>query len=181
MTDLDSLHRFFVEHLTQMKQMAESHFRHLDPDKRQEAEQNALTLAWKFLYALLNQGRDYRAIWKGVTWFAIRQTKCGRMIQGQVKAKDAFECRRRGRVRFESVDLNGLIGRKTLVFDQVVFQIDVLRHFLPTLTVRNQSLAGDLATGMTTTEAAEKYDVTPGAISQFRNRFKRWYDDFFAD
>lgn len=180
MTDLDSLQRFFVEHLAEMKRMAESHFRCLDPDKREEAIQNALTLIWKYLYALLNQGRDYPQIWKGVTWYAIRQTKCGRMIQGQVKAKDAFECRRRGRVRFESVDLNGLIGRKTLVFDQVVFRVDI-PQFLSTLKPRNQSLACDLATGMTTTEAAVKYAVTQGAIAQFRSRFKRWHDDFFAE
>lgn len=180
MADLNNLHRFFVEHLAEMKRMAESHFRCLDPDKREEAIQNALTLAWKFLYALFNQGRDYPQIWKGVTWYAIRQTKCGRMIQGQVKAKDAFECRRRGRVRFESVDLNGLIGRKTLVFDQVVFRVDV-RRFLGTLKPHNQLLACDLASGMTTTEAAVKYRVTPGAIAQFRARFKKWHDEFFAE
>lgn len=180
MTNLDSLHCFFVEHLAEMKRMAESHFRCLDPDKREEAIQNALTLIWKYLYALLVQGRDYSQIWKGVTWYAVRQTKCGRMIQGQVKAKDAFECRRRGRVRFESVDLNGLIGRKTLVFDQVIFRVDV-RRFIGTLKARNQMLACDLASGLTTTEAAVKYGVTPGAIAQFRSRFLRWYDDFFAD
>jgi len=180
MTDLDSLQRFFVAHLPEMKRMAESHFRCLHPDKREECVQNALTLVWKFLYSLLNQGRDYPSIWKGVTWYAIKQTKCGRMIQGQPRAKDAYECRRRGRVRFESVDLDGLIGRKTLVFDQVVFRVDV-RQFLATLKPRNQSLACDLATGMTTTEAAVKYRVTPGAIAQYRNRFRRWYDDFFAD
>lgn len=179
MTDLNSLHRFFVEHLAEMKRMAESHFRCLDPDKREEAVQNTLALTWKFLYALFNKGRSPE-IWKSVVWYAIKQSKSGRMPQGQPKAKDAYECRRCGRVRFESVDLNGLIGRKTLVFDQVVFRVDV-RQFLGTLKPRNHSLACDLATGMTTTEAAVKYHVTPGAIAQFRNRFRRWYDDFFIE
>jgi hypothetical protein len=179
MTDLNSLHRFFVEHLAEMKRMAESHFRCLDPDKREEAVQNTLTLAWKFLHALHRRGRSPE-IWKSVVWYAIKQTKCGRMIQGQPRAKDAYECRRRGRVRFEQVDLNGLIGRKTLVFDQVVFRVDI-PQFLATLKPRNQSLACDLATGMTTTEAALKYRVTPGAIAQYRKRFRRWHENFFAE
>jgi hypothetical protein len=179
MADLNNLHRFFVAHLPEMQRMAESHFRCLDPDKREEATQNTLALVWKFLYALLRQGRNPE-IWKSVVWYAIKQTKSGRMPQGQPKAKDAYECRRRGRVRFESVDLNGLIGRKTPVFDQVVFRVDV-RRFLGTLKPHNQVLACDLATGMTTTEAAVKYRVTPGAIAQFRSRFKRWHDEFFAE
>lgn len=179
MNDLNSLHRFFLQHLPEMKRMAESHFRCLDPEKREECVQNTLALAWKFLYALFNKGRTLE-IWKSVVWYAIKQTKSGRTIQGQPKAKDAYECRRRGRVRFEQVDLNGLIGRKTLVFDQVVFRVDI-PQFLSTLKPRNQSLACDLATGMTTTEAAVKYRVTPGAIAQYRKRFRRWHDQFFAE
>ena len=179
MTDLACLQRFFVELLPEIKRMAESHFRCLDPDKREEAVQNTLALAWKFLHALFRQGRSPE-IWKSVVWYAIKQTKCGRMVQGQPKAKDAYERRRRGRVRFESVHLNDLIGRKTLVFDQVVFRVDV-PQFLSTLKPRNQLLACDLAVGMTTTEAASKYGVTPGAIAQFRSRFKRWHDEFFAE
>lgn len=179
MTNLDSLQRFFVDHLAEMQRMIVRHFRHLDPDKRQEAVQNTLALAWKFLYALFRQGRSPE-IWKSVVWYAIKQTKSGRMIQGQPRAKDAFECRRRGPVRFEQVDLNGLIGRKTLVFDQVVFRVDIAK-LLSTLSVRNQSLACDLASGMTTTEAASKYRVTAGAIAQYRKRFKKWHDQFFAE
>jgi hypothetical protein len=41
-------------------------------------------------------------------------------------------------------------------------------------------IAVDLAGGMATAEAAEKYGVTAGAISQFRRRFKQLFDRFFA-
>jgi len=52
--------------------------------------------------------------------------------------------------------------------------------FFSTLTSRQRAIAADLATGMATTEAAEKYGVTLGAISQFRARFKQLFDGFFA-
>ena len=75
--------------------------------------------------------------------------------------------------------LDGLVGKKTSVLDQMVFRLDV-PAFLATLTPRQRLLALDLAGSMTTSEAAEKHGVTPGAISQFRSRFKKWYDEFFA-
>jgi len=178
MTDLASLQSYFVEHLPEMRQLAHFHFKHLEPDQRQEAIQNTLGLAWKFLHALFQQGRlHHPETWNGVLWYAIRQTKCGRKPQGKGKSKDAFEC---GRVKFEFVDLQDLIGRKTSVIDQVIFRTDVPRFF-STLTPRQQLLAYDLASGERTKDVAQKHGVTPGAISQFRTRFKTLYEEFFAE
>ena len=181
MTTINDLHDYFVRHHAEMRRLAHSHFRHLEPDQRQEAIQNTLALAWKFLYALFEQGRlTHPKAWNGVLWYAIRQTQCGRMPQGKMRSKDAFECRRRGRVKFEFVDLQDMIGRRTAVIDQVIFKVDV-RRLLSTLTPRQQMLAYDLASGERTQDVAQKYGVTPGAISQFRNRFRKLYDEFFAE
>jgi hypothetical protein len=49
------------------------------------------------------------------------------------------------------------------------------------LSERNRRLALDLATGMSTKEAAERHGVTPGAISQFRVRFRRWYEEYHGE
>ena len=180
MTTLNDLHDYFLQNLPDMQQLAHSHFRHLDPDKRQEAIQNTLGLAWKFLYVLFQQGRlHHPKAWNGVLWYAIQQTKCGRKPQGKARARDAFECHQRGRVKFELVDLHDLIGRKTPVIDQVIFRMDVPRFF-STLTPRQQMLAYDLASGERTKDVAQKHGVTPGAISQFRRRFKTLYEEFFA-
>ena len=164
-----------------MRRLAGVHFTRLDPDRREEAIQNTLAVAWKFLYALFEQGRLlHPEIWKSVLWYSVRQTKRGRTPLGQPGAKDAFEGRRRGRVKFEPVDLQDLIGRKTPVLDQVIFRVDVAR-FLSTLTPRQQMLAYELAAGGSTKGVAERHGVTPGAISQFRNRFRMLYNDFFAE
>jgi transposase len=42
-------------------------------------------------------------------------------------------------------------------------------------------MALDLAGGMSTTEAAKKYDLSPGRISQFRREFKELFDEFMAE
>ena len=41
-------------------------------------------------------------------------------------------------------------------------------------------MAGDLMAGMTTSECADKYGVTAGAVSQFRTRFKALFETFMA-
>ena len=82
-------------------------------------------------------------------------------------------------MQFDVVGLEGLVGRTTPILDQVAFRID-MPQFFDTLTERQRRLACDLAWGMTTKEAADKYGVTPGAISQFRVRFKFLFDSFFA-
>ena len=114
-----------------------------------------------------------------VLYYALRQTRSGRTIQGKDRTKDAIDYRNRGRVQFQTTDLDGLVGKKTSVLDQMVFRLDV-PAFLATLKPHQRLLALDLAGNMTTSEAAEKHGVTSGAISQFRSRFKRWYDEFFA-
>lgn len=181
MTDLGTVQQYFVDHLPGMRRLADSHFRHLEPDQRQEAVQNTLALAWKFLYRLFEQGQlQHPKAWNGVLWYALRQTRCGRKPQGKMRSKDVFECRRRGRVRLQQFDLNELIGRKTAVIDQVIFKVDV-RRFLSTLTPRQQALAYELASGERTKDVARKHGVTPGAISQFRAKFKKLYNEFFAE
>jgi DNA-directed RNA polymerase specialized sigma24 family protein len=177
---LDALQCCFTDYLPDMRRIASRRFRHLDPDKRDEAIQNTLALCWKFYVALFRKGRANQGILTSVLWYAIKQTKSRRTVQGKGKSKDALDYRDRGRTTFEQADLNGLIGRNTPVPDRVSFRVDV-PAFLSTLKPRQQALAYDLATGMTTSEVAEKHGVTSGAISQFRSRFKRWFDEFFAE
>jgi len=180
---LDALQCCFVAYLPDIQSIASWSFRHLDPDKREEAIQNVVTLAWKFAHVLFRQGRmDEPGILKSVLIYAIRQTRSGRTVQGKNsrKCKDALDYRDRGRVTFEQTDLTGFIGRTTPVPDQVSFRLDV-PAFLSTLKRHQQVLAADLAVGMTTSEVAKKHGVTPGAVSQFRQRCKTWFDAYFVD
>jgi hypothetical protein len=181
MSDLTALQDTFTQRLPAMQRTARLHFLGFPPEVRQEMVANTIAICWKFFYGLFLQGRvDHPNILTSCVYYAIRHTVCGRTVQSKTRAKDAFEHRRSGKVRFEEFDLNHFVGRNTPVVDQVSFRVDV-PMFLNTLNGRERRLALDLAFGMTTGEAAEKYGLSAGRISQFRTKFKRRYEEFFAE
>jgi hypothetical protein len=77
-------------------------------------------------------------------------------------------------------DPEQFVSRSTPIPDAVSFRVDV-PAFMKTLSLRNRKLASDLAQNMSTTEAAAKYGVSAGRISQFRREFKQLFDTFFAE
>ena len=79
----------------------------------------------------------------------------------------------------DGFDLNSYVGRQATIPDTVAFRLDV-SAFLGTLPERDRGIARDLAAGMGTTETAREFGVSPGAISQFRTRFRKKYDEFHA-
>jgi hypothetical protein len=180
MTMFDTLKNSFTRQLPEMTWLAKAAFRFLNPEAREEAAQNALALTWQGYRRLIEQGRaEEPGLLRSVLWFSIRRTRDGRMIQGRVKSRDLLEQRRTGQLSFEVVDLNGFVGERTPIPDHVSFRLDTPR-FLATLPERQQRLAEDLSLGMTTKVAAEKYGVTPGAVSHFRVRFKELFQKFMS-
>jgi hypothetical protein len=170
----------FVARLPEFQRIAKAAFRHLNPDQQEEAVQNVVALCWKQYRALVLKGRaDAAEMLTSILFYAIKQTKCGRTIEGCPAANDTFEMRRRGTAIVEDIDVHDLMGRRTEVLDAVSFRVDVPKFF-ETLTGRQQQMAHDLALGCSTGEVAENYGVTPGAVSQFRARFKWLYEEFFA-
>jgi hypothetical protein len=170
----------FVARLPELQRIAKSAFRHLDDDRQEEAVQNVLALCWKQYRALVLKGRaDAAEMLTSILFYSIKQTKCGRTIEGCPPANDTFEKRRRGKAIVEDIDVHDLMGRRSEVLDAVSFRVD-LPKFFDTLTDRQQQMAHDLALGCSTSEVAENYGVTPGAVSQFRQRFKSLYEEFFA-
>jgi len=182
MSSVATLQEAFVTRLPWMRTTARAAFPTLDADKREEAVSNTIALAWKAWARLNERGRgDEPGILKAVIWYSIRQTKAGRRIDSARKPRDPLSLRVHGKVKFEPFDLTEMVGKNTNVPDAVSFRLDVPAFFATCLSERQRNLAMDLAQGMSTTEAAAKYNRSPGAISQFRTRFKLLFDQFFAD
>ena len=160
---------------------ARIHHRHLDPEARQEAIQNTTALAWRYFLNAARQGKHEREdVFQSLIWWACQHTKQGRQGGGASNAKcvlDFARRRKRNVVVQGGVDLNFLVGPTASVPDVVAFRLDV-PAFLATLSERDRGISLDLAQGLGTTEVAKKWGVTPGAISQFRTRFKKKYDEF---
>jgi hypothetical protein len=184
MTTIEILHETFVRELPELEVMAKAYFRGIGPEARDEAIQNTTCLAWKYWLRLADQGRDGGpGVLRNVWWFALKQTRVGRMItRGDGKRgrgrQDAFD--RPHGTSVEHIDFNFFIGDMTPVPDQVAFRID-FTDFLDTLNERQRAMAVDLASGMGTGEVAKRRGVTPGAVSQFRTRFKMLLERFYAD
>ncbi len=172
----------FAALVPDLTRMAKAAFRDLDPEAREECAQNALALAWYAFHALIEKGRgDEPGIIKSVLWYSIKQTRGGRTLPsgGETKPKDAFRYAKKGRVKFERVDLRHFVGDETPVPEAVSFRLDV-PAFLATLSDRQQRLAEALMAGETTSAVAKRFGVTPGAISQFRASFKDRFETFMA-
>ena len=181
MLDLSTLQAMFVRRMPTLQKMAKIQFRSLPPEAKEESVTNAIALAWKFIHKLFTKGRAQEpGILASCMRFAIRQTKEGRTPQGCPRKRDTLSPRWVGPTRLPDFDLEQFVGRSTSVPEAVSFRVDV-PQFLDSLKERQRKMALDLAGGMTTTECAVKYGLSPGRISQFRREFKDLFDVYFAD
>lgn len=181
MISVAALQESFVARLPWMRTTIRLAFPNLDADKKEEAVSVTIGLAWKSWTRLGERGlADNTMLLKSVLWYSIRQTRAGRSVCSAAKPKDPMSLRFYGKATFEPWDFDDYVGRETPIPDVVSFRIDV-PAFLTTLTVRQRRMALDLATGMTTSDAAEKYGLSAGRISQFRREFRALFDLYFAD
>jgi len=174
----------FETRVAEIDRLAGSHFRHLDPDAREEAVQDATVLAFRYWTRLVERGKVGEDCFRGAIWWAVRHTKQGRPggVRGASRPKCVLDYarRRKGNVVVEGgVNLNHFVGSTASVPDTVAFRLDV-PAFLGTLPERDRGIAASLAAGKGTTEVAREIGVSPAAISQFRTRFKKKYDEFHA-
>jgi len=143
--------------------------------------QNALGLTWKAYRGLILRNRaEEPGILRACLKFSIKQTRAKRSPQGCPRVKDVLHQRQIGKAKFEDFDLGQFVSRSTPVFEEVRFRIDV-PAWLDTLSKKLRKMAVDLAQNMTTTDAAKKYHLSMGRISQYRRHLKRLFDEFNAD
>jgi hypothetical protein len=171
----------FVRYLPWMRKTARLAFQNLDQELRDEKVAAVTALCWKHWHRLGERGRaDEPGILKSVLFYSVKQVKAGRRIDSAGKPRDVMALRSYGKVRFEPGNLEDFISDGVPVFQVVQFRIDV-PAFLATLSEKQRSLALDLAHGMTTGEAAKKYGVSAGRISQRRREFMALYEQFSGD
>jgi hypothetical protein len=170
------------------------YFRHVKcRDRRQDAIQDMIGLAWRWHLRLAEQGKDATRFPTALATYAARAVKSGRHLPGQDRANDVLSplAQRRHHFFVERLPnfstLSGCPLEEALhdntvspVPDQVVFRLD-FPAWLGTLSQRNRALVEDMALGEQTQKLAQKYGVTQGRISQMRRYFEHDWSRFGAD
>jgi hypothetical protein len=191
-----SLHAGFLALLPRIEQHAKIHFRDIrSPDTRAEKIAETIALAWKSFVGLAQRGIDAAEFPSALAAFAARAARNGRRVCGQDKAKDVISPRAQQQHGFkvESLPIATRLpheafcgagsGRRWLeaykdrlrdndrtpVPDQAAFRAD-FPEFLRSLSDRDRALAEFLSLGHSADKAARKFGVSPGCVTQLRQR-----------
>jgi hypothetical protein len=178
----------FLELLPAIQRLARFAFRDLDPASREEAVAEAVAAAAVAYRRLVELGRRRDAFASPLARYAVLHVRNGRHIGGRQDHVDVLSrvAQRRHGFQVTSLEathqpdrspahasrgkwLDTLVAedRRATPADVAVTRID-FRSWLATLSCRQCRVAEALAAGDTTQDAARRFQVTPGRISQMR-------------
>lgn len=158
-------------------------FRDYKPEARDEAVANSFFLTWHCTVSLVNSGKADDDMLTSTFWFSCRQTRSGRMMR-TVKASKSRElwdlARKNGHAIVTAVDFDAYVSTRNAVPDIVAFRLDTAA-WLESLTDHQRQRALDLADGSSTKELAERWKVSPAAVSLYRRQLNQSYERFMND
>ena len=200
----DNLHAAFLDLLPRLQTHATIFFRDIRcPDTKADRISEMVALAWKWYCRLCEQGKDVNEFAMVFIFLVAKAVKSGRRLCGQEKAKDVLSpvAQRRQGFRVESLptssrceheslysDVHGQRDQdtfeerlrdnvRTAVPDQVAFRVDWPRYF-QTLAERDRQLAEFLSLGHSANKAAERFKLSPGRVTQLRQKWGREWQVF---
>lgn len=185
-------HRAFLLMLPAMLRHFRVAFRHLPPEARAEAIQEATANSCLAFYRLHRQGRTERAFPSALAKFAVRQVCDCRRVGTSQNIRDASSelARRQGRVVLERLDRFDWQSEEwkeavvedphTPVFEQVQFRLD-FPAWLAQLRPRDRKIVELLAAGHSTSEVARQFGLSAGRISQMRREYAQSWREFHGE
>jgi DNA-binding NarL/FixJ family response regulator len=174
-----TLQQSFTQRYPELQRMASARFRHMAPERREEATQEALSLSWKYYLSLAaKKPDDADALLTSALYYACKHAG-KRAVQGQ-KTTDVYDRCQRTADDDTGDLLDSFVSKGSSVFDKVSWRLDFSRFLDTALSDRQRQMAELLAQGFGTAEVASTCGVTPSAISQFRRRFLELFQNHFA-
>ena len=178
-----SWHRRFLLMLPSLRRAANFCFRNLDPLSRQEVINEVVGTCCAFYGRLVEKGEEERAHFSTLVKFAAAQFGQGRQLGGTLNVHDvsARYCQLKTGVhlgRLDEFDADTGEWREILVEDQKAGPADIAASridfaaWLASMSSLRRKIAECLATGESTFDAARRFKVTPGRISQLRREFQ---------
>ena len=172
-------HEGFLEMLPAIRRQARLAFRHLDPEAREEAVEEAVANALVAYVRLFERGKVELAYPSVLTLYAIRQISEGRRVGVELNVRDVSSeyCRLKKGLQLERLDR---FDRETGEWLEVVVEdrhagpaetaaarIDIGEWFRR-LPRRVRRIAKTLASGERTGAVAKRYRISPARVSQIR-------------
>src|SRR5262249_38846370 len=193
------LHARFLRLLPKVETHARIAFRGVRcPVKQEDRVQECVALGWKWFLRLSEQGKDVFAFPMAFAALLARAVKCGRRLCGQERSGDvlSFVAQQRHAFRVELLPSSTRIPHEDLyadphgqaLLDEVeerlpdnlvtpppdaaAFRVD-WPWFLRGLTRRDREMALFLSLGNSGKAAAAKFGLSPGRVTQLRQRWCR--------
>jgi hypothetical protein len=186
-------HEAFLRMLPAIRQHARIAFRHYDPEAREEAVQAVVCNACVAIARLAEVGKLDLAYASVLARFGVAQVKDGRMTGSHLNIKDVMSsyCQRLKGVVVERIDhfdeeencwQQAVVQdtRSAPVPDIVAFRCD-FADWLGSLPRRNRRIAEYLSLGNRTSDAARKFRVSQGRVSQLRRELAESWKTFTGD
>ena len=191
---LAELHARFQALLPRVELHARVFFRHVRcPDRKQDAINECLALAWKWFVRLAERDRDASQFVSALASFCARRVNGGRRLCGKEPANDVLSPvaqQRRGFTVSPLPDGSSLAGNVfdealadntvTPIPDQVVFRVD-WPAWLRTRTDRDRRIIGVMALSERTHVLARTFGISPGRVSQLRQEYRADWELFCSD
>jgi hypothetical protein len=199
---LDVLHTLFLTILLpRLRSHGAVFFRAIkDPDRKEELHSEMVALGWLWFLRLAGRGIDATQFSAALARYAAKAVADGRLLAGQEPAKDVLSPRARRRRGFRVEPLHTLPRRPhhplfslvrgqqerdayeerltdntvTPPPDAAAFRIDFPR-FLANLSERDRDLALYLSLGHRAKQAATRFGMSPGRVTQLRQQWcQQW-------
>ena len=152
---------------------------------RDDVVQDLAGIALDFYTSLVRQGKE--VFYSPLVRYSIKRYKSGRRFTGLNSTDILSEhAQLLGRSHtcqlseFDDQDADCMEDLAVNVVNTVQFSVDYESWFSKQVP-RDQQIITDLSYGYTTGEAAKKYGVSPGLISQYRKRYRDDWNDFMGN
>ncbi len=183
----------YAKMLPAIKRHARIAFRYLKPEEKQEAVQNVYANTWAALVGLARRGKLDRAFPSVLANFAEKQTRDHRIVGGHLSIDDILSkyCQVNKGITVDRLDRRDKDDEnmwcEVLVEDRRAGPADIactridFESWLQSLPCRHRRLAQYLSLGNRTADAAKKFKVSAGRISQLRKELADNWRKFIGD
>jgi hypothetical protein len=167
-------------------------FRTLTPEHKSEVIQEGVANTYVAYSQLVKRGRENLAFATVLARFAVSQIRAGRRVGGKLNSSDLSSPYAQKRKNFKLGRLDRYDSRNECwqevlladdrrpILDQVAFRCD-FPEWLRTLPPRDRKIAKSLAKGESTSQAARRFGLTLGRVSQLRRELERSWLAFHGE